>query len=145
MYKIAKKKIEEKDDDTYMSEVRDKLFVYSQKWAGLANIIHGDCIPFGLSKHDNRFVDGKPCESVISGEAMEYAIDCMNIFEHWAERVHGKIAETDTTKITLADAIRVVNDFYPISNKSQFAQSCGMTRELLYKYLPKVKEATPSK
>lgn len=143
--KIAEKKIEEKDCDTYMSEVRDKLFVYSQKWAGLANILHGDCVPFGLNRQDNRFVDGKPCETIISREAMKYAIDCMEVFEHWAERVHNKIEENDTTKITLADAIRVVNDFYPISNKSQFAQSCGMTRELLYKYLPKGKDTTPSK
>ena len=76
---------------------------------------------------------------------MKYAIDCMEVFEHWAERVHNKIEENDTTKITLADAIRVVNDFYPINNKSQFAQSCGMTRELLYKYLPRGKDTTTSK
>lgn len=138
---IAEKKIAEKDGDTYMSEVRDKLFVYSQKWAGLANILHGDSVPLCMDKYVTHFAENKPCCSIIDEEAMAYTISCMKVFEYWAEKVHDKIIEDDKAKITLADAIRALNNYYPITNKSQFAQSCGITRELLYKYLPKAKDS----
>jgi predicted DNA-binding transcriptional regulator AlpA len=40
-----------------------------------------------------------------------------------------------------------LNRYHPILNKKQFAESCGMTREQLYKYLPKTtnSEVTPKK
>lgn len=46
---------------------------------------------------------------------------------------------------TLGEAIKVLNSFHPILNKKQFAESCGMTREQLYKYLPKTTKKESNK
>ena len=129
-------------NDVYMDEVRDKLFIYLEKWAAIATLLHGDEIEFfaNIPKEEmgDHFVNDTPCKPVITGEAVAYAIRCMHIFEGWAQKVHGMLQAGDAPRqITLGDAVRTLNRFHPITNKSKFAESCGMTREQLYKYLPK--------
>lgn len=128
--------------DVYMDEVRDKLFIYLEKWAAIATLLHGDEIEFfaNIPKEEmgDHFVNDTPCKPVITGEAVAYAIRCMHVFEGWAQKVHGMLQAGDAPRqITLGDAVRTLNRFHPITNKSKFAESCGMTREQLYKYLPK--------
>ena len=129
-------------NDVYMDEVRDKLFIYLEKWAAIATLLHGDEIEFfaNIPKEEmgDHFVNDTPCKPVITGEAVAFAIRCMHVFEGWAQKVHGMLQAGDTPRqITLGDAVRTLNRFHPITNKSKFAESCGMTREQLYKYLPK--------
>ena len=129
-------------NDVYMDEVRDKLFIYLEKWAAIATLLHGDEIEFfaNIPKEEmgDHFVNDTPCKSVITGEAVAYAIRCMHVFEGWAQKVHGMLQASDAPRqITLGDAVRTLNRFHPITNKSKFAESCGMTREQVYKYLPK--------
>ena len=129
-------------NDVYMDEVRDKLFIYLEKWAAIATLLHGDEIEFfaNIPKEEmgDHFVNDTPCKPVITGEAVAYAVRCMHVFEGWAQKVHGMLQAGDAPRqITLGDAVRTLNRFHPITNKSKFAESCGMTREQLYKYLPK--------
>ena len=129
-------------NDVYMDEVRDKLFIYLEKWAAIATLLHGDEIEFfaNIPKEEmgDHFVNDTPCKPVITGEAVAFAIRCMHVFEGWAQKVHGMLQASDAPRqITLGDTVRTLNRFHPITNKSKFAESCGMTREQLYKYLPK--------
>ncbi len=128
--------------DSYMCQVRDKLEIYVQKFAGLATLLHGECIDFFANKPrflmSEHFVNDKPCEPVIKADAVEYAIRCMDVFEAWAEDVRDLIFNAQAKHdISLADAIKALNKFHPIINKKQFAESCGMAREQLYKYIGK--------
>lgn len=127
--------------EPWMDEVRDKLFIYVEKWAALAHLLHGDRVEF-FSNHPkermgDRFADGIPCSAVIDAPAVDYAVRCMNTFEQWAGYVMESIGSNDLKQVSLADAIRTLHKMHPIINKKQFAESCGMTREQLYKYLPK--------
>lgn len=114
--------------DTYMDGVRDKLFIYLEKWSALATLVHySDAADFG-----------SPRQSVITAEAVEYSIECMHVFEHWAEKVRDMLPlHGGKRQMTLGEAIRTINSVHHIKNKSMFAESCGMTREQLYKYLQK--------
>lgn len=137
---VRLKKIE--GNDSYMDEVRDKLFIYLEKWAALSTLLHGDNVEYfeGQPKKQmgDTFESGIPCMTVITAEAVEYAIKCMHVFEGWAMKVRDMLPlEGDRKRITLGDAIRTLHCIHPILNKKQFAESCGMTREQLYKYLPK--------
>ncbi len=145
---IALKKVKMEDD--YMDETRNKLFIYAEKWAALATLLHGgemDVFDGDTSMASNlHFPRDRPCENIIPAEATDYAIRCMRVFEEWALKVH-QIIESGKPKgvITLAEAVSTLNRYHPILNKKQFAESCGMTREQLYKYLPKTtnNEVTP--
>lgn len=145
---IRLKKID--GNDTYMDEVRDKLFIYLEKWAALATLLHGDNIEvFGNQPKENMgntFENCMPCEPVIDAKAVEYAIQCMHVFEDWAMKVRDMLPLQAERKLpTLGEAIKVLNSFHPILNKKMFAESCGMTREQLYKYLPKTPKSENNK
>lgn len=136
-------------NDVYMDEVRDKLFIYLEKWAALATLLHGDEIEFfgnvPKAEMGDHFVNNMPCQPVITAEAVAYSIRCMHVFEGWAEKVHGMMQAQDAPRqITLGDAIRTLHRFHPITNKTKFAEGCGMTREQLYKYLPKANKPISS-
>ncbi|GAA3005704.1 DUF3987 domain-containing protein [Prevotella corporis] len=137
---IALKKVRMEDD--YMDETRNKLFIYAEKWAALATLLHGDEMDVfdgNRSISSNlHFPRDRPCEPIITEDATAYAINCMRVFERWAEKVHQLIeAGQNKAAITLADAVSTLNRYHPILNKKQFAESCGLTREQIYKYLPK--------
>lgn len=134
-----------KRENEYLDGVRRKFLIYVQKLAGIAQLMHGEDWDFfegGLSKLDNyRFVDNMPCKPVVTGSAVDYAVRCLNAFEKWAEQVQQLLmAGQGKPQMTFGDAIRTINKFHPILNKKQFAESCGMKREQLYKYLPKGKD-----
>lgn len=129
-------------DDVYMDEVRDKLFIYLEKWAALATLLHGDNIEFfgNQPKHlmGDTFADGTPCEPIITAEAVEYAIRCMHVFEDWAEKVRNMLpVQGNKRQISLGEAIRTINSIHPIKNKTKFAESFGISRQMLHRYLPK--------
>jgi hypothetical protein len=79
-------------EDDYMDETRSKLFIYAEKWAALATLLHGDEMDVfdgNTSTSSNlHFPRDRPCEPVITEDATAYAISCMRVFEGWAEKVH---------------------------------------------------------
>lgn len=137
---IRLKKVE--GGETYMDEVRDKLFIYLEKWTALATLLHGDGIEFFAGQPKKQmgetFCDGMPCSPVISGEAVEYAIRCMHVFEGWARKVRDLLlSQSGKKQMSLGEAIRTINSLHPITNKTKFAECLGITRQMLHRYLPK--------
>lgn len=137
---IRLKKIE--GDDCYMDEVRDKLFIYLEKWAALATLLHGDNVEYfeGLPKEQmgNTFESCMPCMPVITAQAVEYSIECMHVFEGWAKKVRDMLpANGNNRSMTIGDAIRTINSVHPITNKTKFAECLGISRQMLHRYLPK--------
>lgn len=126
---IRTKKME--GNDIYMDEVRDKLFIYLEKWAALATLLH----------HGDDGETDVVGQNVITTDAVEYSIQCMHVFECWAEKVRNLLSsQSNKRQITLGEAIKTINKIHPIRNKRQFAESCGITREQLYKYLPRTEK-----
>jgi hypothetical protein len=138
-YRTVQKKAMDGGSD-YDNEVRSKLLIYIEKWAALATLMHGEKVDFSFGQNKeaigDRFVDGTPCLPVVSGEAMEYSVRCMDVFEQWHNKVHKVSLEDNNSKdITLAQAICKINSLHPIHDKRKFAESCGMRREFVYKCL----------
>jgi hypothetical protein len=139
-YQTVQLKAMDDDESDYDKEVRSKLLIYIQKWAALAALMHGgkvgSCFGSGKEANGERFSDGTPCDPVIRGEAVEYSIRCMNVFEKWHDKAHKvSLEKTDSKDITLAQAICKIHSVHPIRDKRKFAESCNMSREFVYKCL----------
>jgi hypothetical protein len=138
--KVAQKTMD--GDSDYANEVRSKLLIYIEKWAALSTLMHGENIDYfyGMPKEKMGcwFTGGVPCRPVVTGEAMEYSIRCMDVFEEWAMQVYTMSQEKNANKgITLAQAICKIDQVHPITDKRKFAESCNMSREFVYKCLNK--------
>lgn len=104
-------------DDPYVAAIYGKLRIQVLRYALLTAITHGDNEP-------------------ISGEDMRYSIECMNYFEHTAQKVYDLIRKPEKP-ITKADAIRILagDDGKGIKNQSQFAESIGVTQPYISQLL----------
>jgi hypothetical protein len=106
-------------DDPYLAAIYGKLRIQVLRYALLTAITHGDDEP-------------------ITGEDMYYSIECMDYFEHTAQKVYDLIRKPEKP-ITKADAIRVIagDDGKGIKNQSQFAESIGVTQPYISHILKK--------
>ena len=78
----------------------------------------------------------------IDETSMAVAIESMELFECWASKVYEKM--TGGNKIeyrpSKVEAIRILNEAYPIKNKSQFAESLGIDPKLVRRAINEPKD-----
>ena len=117
---LQRKKI---DADENMSAVYSKLQIYVEKWALITHMI----------SEVNLQADFSLAE--IDEQSMSMAVEAMNMFEAWAQKVYNKMYAQQTPKLTKAQIIRLFNEYFPIRNKQQFADSLGVSRPLISRAL----------
>lgn len=113
-----------KDADPNMDAVLAKLPIYVERLAGIYHLLSD-------VTRDRLIAVGK-----ISGTAMQDAIEAANVFEGWARKVYEKMASPQSLPpMTKENAIRMFDSYYPIENIQQFADSIGVSRQLISRAL----------
>ena len=109
--------------DAYMAAIYAKLQIYAEKWALISHMV----------SEVNMQADFALAE--IDEQSMSMAVEAMNMFEAWAQKVYNKMYAQQTPKLTKAQIIRLFNEYFPIRNKQQFADSLGVSRPLISRAL----------
>ncbi len=118
---VQEKKIEA---SSFMQEVLSKLQIYAEKFAGL----------YYLLSEANCQAEWKQTE--IDGESMKAAVEAMGLFEEWAQKVYERICVTSTgQRPTKAQVVRLFSEYYPVKNIQMFADSLGVSRQLISRAL----------
>lgn len=102
-----------------------KIQIYAEKWALLTHLLSE------RNWQENFALDE------ISADCMKTAVDAMERFEVWAERVYGEIVgEKNVAKqLTKTQILQLLNKEIPIKNISLFAESLGVSRQLISRAL----------
>jgi hypothetical protein len=109
-------------ENGYQQAALAKLQIQVIRWAGITQLFH---VP----------LDGT---LEITPDAMRYAVECMRYFEHTAEKVGELIAGGQPAhKATKGEIVRGLLDYYPATNKAQFAQAIGVSRQAINEFLKK--------
>lgn len=120
---LQKKKQEEEVD--FMRQVYSKLQIIVEKWAGITFLLSGENIRADFSLAE------------IDGQSMRVAIEAMGLLEGWARKVYEKMQEGRKPKLTKEQAIRDLNEVYPIQNRQLFADALGIKRQQVVRALGK--------